>query len=153
MDKLHIPLLAGALLLATCATLAEPGLVVPLAPAPSNAGAMAQATLMPAARGTRIEVFFTAAGQQPTTPLHIYTYLYEGTCASLPAVPAYELNDRVLVRTPRGDLAQTRRGAFTLSHNIALPLAELVDGRFVLALRAAPQDGHALLYCGELRGA
>ena len=145
--------LLASLLLAACATTQEPALVVPLQPTPANAGAMGRATLMPAAQGTRIELFFTAAGMQPTSPLHIYTYLYEGRCDALPGTPAYALNEQVLVRTPRGDLAMGRRGAFTLSHAVPLPMAELAGGRFALALRSAPQDGGDLLYCGELRPA
>lgn len=144
-------LVAGLLVLAGCATTPSPEqAVVPLAPTPTNAGSLARATLLPGPEGTRIEVFFTAAGHQPTAPLHVYTYLYEGRCEALPAQPAYALNDNVLVRTPRGDFAQGRRGAFTLSHSVPLQLAEL--GRYALALRSSPADGGGLLYCGELRG-
>ena len=145
--------LLAALLLAACAAPPSTGVVVPLQATPTNAGAMGQATLLPGPEGTRIELFFTAAGAQATVPLHVYTYLYEGRCDALPAVPAYSLNQRVLVRTPRGDLARGRRGTFTLSHAVPLPLDELAGGRFALALRAAPQDGGELLYCGQLRQA
>ncbi|MBC5784951.1 hypothetical protein H8N03_18535 [Ramlibacter sp. USB13] len=143
--------LASLCALAACATTPDP-VVVPLAPAPSNAGSFAQATLLPAPDGTRMTVFFTAAGPQPTSPLHVYTYLYEGRCEALPQQPARALNDNVLVRTANGDIAQSRRGAFMLSHAVPLPLAELADGRYALVLRSSPADGGGLLYCGELRG-
>ena len=145
------PLLACVIALAACATPDAPSVVVPLLATPANAGALGRATLMPAPEGSRIEVFFTAAGAQPTVPLHVYTYLYEGRCAALPRQPAFSLNERVLVRTPRGDLATGRRGPFTLSHTVPLQLAELTGGRYALALRSAPTDGGELLYCGDLQ--
>lgn len=147
-----LPTMASLLVLAACASTQE-ATVVPLAPAPSNAGSMARATLLPEPPGTRIVLFFTAAGMQPTSPLHVYTYVYEGRCEALPPQPAYSLNDQVLVRTPRGDIARGRRGEFMLSHSVPLPLEELAGGRYALALRSSPTDGGGLLYCGELRGA
>jgi len=57
------------------------------------------------------------------------------------------------VRTQNGNVANGRRGAFMLSHEVAVPLADLVGGHYALALRAAPQDGGQLLYCGVLRQA
>ena len=149
MQALH-GFLAAAALLAGCATPPEPALVVPLAAAPGNAGAVGRATLTGDASRTRIEVFFTAAGAQPTLPLHVYTYLYEGSCGALPQQAAYSLNRRVLVETPNGNLANSRRGAFTLSHELDVPLSQLLGGRYALALRASPQDGGALLYCGDV---
>ena len=128
-------------------------LVVPLAATQYNAGSVGHATLLPDAAGTRIELFFTAAGPYPTLPVHVYTYLYEGTCEALPPVPAFSLNRDVLVRNERGDIARGRRGAFNLSHSVPLPLSELAGGRYALALRSAPADGGAMLYCGDLRGA
>jgi hypothetical protein len=144
--------LALLLLLAACASSREPTLVVPLAPSAMNAGSPGSANLLPADGGTRIELFFTGAGPQPSQPLHVYTYLYEGRCAALPATPAYSLNDRVLVRTAPGHLASTRRGDFRLSHHVPMTVGELASGRYALALRAAPADGGDVLYCGELRG-
>lgn len=145
--------LATLLLLAACASPREPALVVPLAPSATNAGSFGRANLLPADDGTRIELFFTAAGPQPALPLHVYTYLYEGRCTALPATPAYSLNDRVLVHTAHGQLASSRRGDFRLSHSVPMTLGELAGGRYALALRAAPADGGEVLYCGELRGA
>ena len=143
--------LATLLLLAACASPREPALVVPLAPSAANAGSLARANLLPADDGTRIELFFSAAGPQPGIPLHVYTYLYEGRCTALPATPAYSLNDRVLVHTAHGQLASSRRGDFRLSHQVPMTLGELASGRYVLALRAAPADGGDVLYCGDLR--
>ncbi|NML45069.1 hypothetical protein HHL11_15025 [Ramlibacter sp. G-1-2-2] len=146
--------ITSALVLAACASTAAwadvPPMQVPLAPAPGNGGSLGRATLFAAPEGTRIELFFTSAGLQPTAPLHVYTYLYEGRCGALPAAPAYALTQQVLVRTPQGNLAASRRGAFTLSQLAPLPLDELAGGRFALALRASPADGGGLLYCGEI---
>ena len=153
MHALHGFVVAAVVVLAGCATPHAPALVVPLAAAPGNAGAPGRATFTGNAGRTRVEVFFTAAGSQPTIPLHVYTYVYEGSCSALPQQAAYSLNDRVLVETPNGNMANTRRGAFTLSHEVEAPLSQLLDGRYALALRASPQDGGALLYCGELRRA
>ena len=152
MATRRLSTLAALLSLAACTTPQQAD-VVALAPSPTNAGSLARATLLPTAGGTRIELFFTAAGHQPTAPLHVYTYLYEGQCAALPQQPAFSLNDNVLVRSTRGELAQGRRGAFTLSHKVPLPIAELAGGRYALALHSAPADGGGLLYCGELRRA
>jgi hypothetical protein len=148
--------IASLILLAACAAPAESpheGWTVPLAASPSAAAGVARVTLLPAGNRTRLELFFTDAGPAPTIPLHVYTYLYEGNCGQLPATAAYDLNDQVLVRTAEGNVAGSRRGPFTLSHRIDLPLDALVNGRYVLALRAAPADGGELLYCANLKRA
>jgi hypothetical protein len=154
MSRHLVTAIASLVLLGACATPAggsREGWTVPLAASRSAAGGVARATMLPAGDTTRVELFFSAAGPAPTIPLHVYTYLYEGSCAQLPTQPVLDLNDTVLVHTATGEVAQTRRGAFTLSHRVDLPLATVAGGRYALALHAAPADGGELLYCGDLR--
>ena len=156
MNRLVLLWLPGLFLVTACAASrqsAHDAWDVPLLASPNASGGFAHATLLAEGKGTRVDLFFTAAGPQPTIPLHVYTFLYEGNCAQLPARAAFELNDRVLVRTVNGEIASSRRGAFTLSHAVELPLAELATGRYALALRAAPADGGELLYCANLQRA
>ena len=130
---------------ATQAAESSGAVVIPLAASSLNAGRVAQATMLPQGSTTRIVLWVSGVPNGTTLPPHLYTYIYEGTCETLPAQPAMALNDRVLVTKPFAG-----RGP-TLSHTAALPIDELLSGRYALALRSAPADGDRLLYCGALR--
>ena len=126
-------------------------MVVPLAASRYNAGQIGSATLLPQDGNTRVLLQFSGVSNFSTSPVRVFTYLYEGSCGQLPERPAYSLNDQVLVRRDTGSLAFGPRGSMRLSHEAPLPIDELASGRFALALRSAPADGNNLLYCGDLR--
>jgi hypothetical protein len=150
------------LLLCACASTGTPdgggaragrtgAVLVPLAASRYNAGQIGSATLLPQDGSTRVLLQFSGVPNFSTSPVHVLTYLYEGSCGQLPDRPAYSLNDQVLVRRDTGGLAVGPRGSMRLSHQAPLPIDELASGRFALALRSAPADGNQLLYCGDLR--
>jgi hypothetical protein len=138
------------LLLAACAS---PGpdattpVLIRLNGVGNNSGETGQAALVPVKDRTQINLTLSGVPPMTTRPVHVYTYIYEGSCSKLPEKPAYELNDRVLVSSSAG----TGRPPFTLSHTVPAPMEQLLGGRFALALRNAPADGSWLIYCAELR--
>jgi len=140
-------LLAGFAGLGSAAQAREPtgAVVIPLVASSFNAGRVGHAAILPQGNATRIVLWFSGVPNAMTLPVHVYTYVYEGTCNTLPAKPVISLNDRALGTAPSGS-----RGP-SLSRVAALPMEELLNGRFALALRSAPFDGDQLLYCGELR--
>ena len=113
-----------------------------------NAGEIGQASLIADKGSTRIVLNFSGVPPNTTRPVHVYTYIYEGTCSQLPETPAYSLTDKVLVSSATG---MATRAPFTLSHSVSAPLDDLLSGRYALALRSAPADGNWVIYCGELR--
>jgi hypothetical protein len=119
--------------------------VVPLKASSYNAGHVGQATLLPEGGATRIVLWFSGVPWDTTLPVHVYTYLYEGSCSALPERPAMSLNDRVRWWGVTG-----RRGP-SLGQTARMPMDELLSGRYALALRSAPADGNELIYCGDLR--
>jgi len=113
----------------------------------NNAGEIGQAALVPVKDTTQINMTLSGVPPSTTRPIHVYTYIYEGSCGSLPEKPAYELTDRVLVSSSAGN----GRPPFTLSLTAPVPMEQLLGGRYALALRNAPADGNWLIYCAELR--
>ncbi|MBM7062890.1 hypothetical protein JQX08_19415 [Pseudomonas sp. UL073] len=118
--------------------------LLPLTASRANAGEIAQASL--SAYGQQTSLVITVGGVPATVsqPVHLYTYLYPGSCAQPGAKPAFALNEVVLPRQ------QTRLGPWILSKQIPLPLNELRARNYALVLRTAPADGNQTIFCGVL---
>jgi hypothetical protein len=77
-------------------------------------------------------------------PVRLYTYIYRGSCAQLPASAAYELNDVVV---PFRQWAPP----FALHKSVPLPPNELRSGGYSVVVRSGPVDGNIGLFCGDIR--
>jgi hypothetical protein len=78
-----------------------------------------------------------------TLPMHLYTYLHQGSCGSLGLATA-EATRRVLAyREPSG--------LWTVRNTLAVRMDTLRATPHALAVRSGPADGNQLLYCGDLR--
>jgi hypothetical protein len=111
-----------------------------------NAGKTAQAFLLPRGEKTLLDLRFSGVPPYVGSPVHVYTYIYAGSCKDLPAKPAWSLNDRVLAQRVAG----ASRAMLQLSHTVAAPIDALRGGRYAIALRTAPADGDQLLFCGDI---
>jgi hypothetical protein len=147
-------LVAGALVLGHASAAAggsPPAVVVELNASRYNAGHSGRATLMALDSRTHLVLQFSGVPQNTALPVRAYTYIHEGSCDRPSPQPAYELTDNVRVTTPGGRAARSTRGAFSLAHTVPTTLDELLSGRYVLLLQAAPADGARTLFCGPLR--
>ncbi|SDO77242.1 hypothetical protein [Pseudomonas jinjuensis] len=143
-SMLALPLMAA---LCACASAGKEGepVNVMLDATQRNAGRIGQATLSPADGKTYMTVFISGAPQGTTRPLRLYTYIYQGACASPDARPAYELNDTAVTHRNR------QVGAGWSLYKVApVPLATLRAGDYSIVLRTSPADGNYDIFCGAI---
>jgi hypothetical protein len=109
----------------------------------TNAGKLARADLIERSGHTDIVSEVYGVPAWVTLPVHIYTYIYQGSCARLGLV-AYSATDRVLT------FANTAPSVLTVRSSIPANLRQLRSQPFALVLRSSPADADQLLFCAEL---
>ncbi len=110
-----------------------------------NAGRIARATLVPLGNETSMTVFVSGVPADVTRPVHLYTYIYPGTCANPGAAPAFELNRTVnTYQHFRGDV-------WRLTKTAPVALTTLRSSDYSIILRTSPADGAFDLFCGNIR--
>jgi hypothetical protein len=122
---------------------------VTLQPTTRNAGQIGRAFLLPEGTGSRIQV--EVSGVPPmlsTRPVHLYTYLYAGTCDRRSKEPAFSLLTRVLAQSPSG--GTNVRGPFMVSNTAPLPFDRLTTGPYAIVVRTSPADGSVDIFCGNV---
>ncbi|WP_166366206.1 hypothetical protein [Pseudomonas akapageensis] len=109
-----------------------------------NPGQIAQATMMPSDKGT--DFWFAVSGEPVgnTLPGRLTAYIYSGSCASLGAKPAYDLNHGPNARF----YSQASLQYFWKSAPV--PVDTLRKGGYVLVVRESPASGDQNLFCGSL---
>ena len=117
-----------------------------------NAGKIAHAFLSPDGEITRVVLMLSGVPQYVGRPIHVYTYIYPGTCRNLPPKPVWSLNERVLANAVTGTPGAGNKTMLTLAHNIPMPLHALRVERYAIGLRTAPADGDWLIFCGDISG-
>ncbi|CAG9166133.1 hypothetical protein [Cupriavidus pinatubonensis] len=133
---------------ATAGSRDENVVLVPLRATSANTGHIAQAALTPNGNGhTGISLFIGGVPETVTVPVHLYTYIYPGTCAALGERPAYEMNQTVI---QNGNLGS---GVPAFEKRVAVPLEQLRAGGYALVVRTAPADGFVNIFCGDIRSA
>lgn len=121
--------------------------------APLVAGEIGRAFLMPQGDGTRVQIEVSGVPPQLTSrPVHLYTFIYEGSCGKLGAQPAYSLFDRVLAQSQSGTGVVALGGPpFTLSNTAPIALQRLRAGNFAVVVKTSPADGDREIFCGNVR--
>lgn len=115
---------------------------VQLTPSQRNAGEIGQAWLSPRGNETSIEFLIGGVPSGVARPVRLYTYIYQGTCGSLDASPAYAMN-RTL-ETYR----YTPGGVWRLSKTAPVALSTLRSGSYSIVVRTSPADGSVDIFCG-----
>ena len=118
---------------------------VPLAAGPHNVGQLGQATLTASGDGTAISFFIGGVPAGTTRPLHLYPFLYPGSCQRLGAMPAYEMNETVTTNP----VARWR--GWTFSRRVPVAPSALRAGGYAIVVRTSPADGSLDIFCGDLR--
>lgn len=107
-----------------------------------NIGRMGYAHLVSSPAGTDV-VVQVAPSNGVTLPLHLYTYVHQGSCANLGA--------RTAVATRRVLGYREPSGLYTVRNTVPVSLDTLRASPHAVTVRSAPADGDQLLYCGDLR--
>ncbi len=149
--RAHAVLLAALATLAGCASAPEAPrssdgqFIVRLVASPRNAGEIGQAAFVAQGDATNIVVFVSGLTQPVSRPIHLYTYLYQGSCRSHGSQAAFALND---VITPTYGVGLP---GLTLNKSVSIPLAQLRAGGYAIALRTQPPDFDEEVFCGDIR--
>lgn len=143
--KQHLAAIAIAAGLVSCASVEDRQVVnIPLVASQHNVGQIGQATLAADGEETSMSIFISGVPSETTRPVHIYSYIYSGTCTKRQnSAPAFEMNQRVLADK------DNRRG-WTLSRRANVPLNTLRSAAYSIVLRTGPADGNQEIFCGEI---
>jgi hypothetical protein len=142
-------------LLAATAALAADSAEGPTGPAPPHqparvdmraiaphASRLGHADLVFHAEGTSV-VVWVAPISGLTLPMHLYTYVHQGSCTSL-GPRATEAPRRVLgYRDPSG--------LWTVRNTMSVSADTLRTSPHALTVWSGPPDGNQMLYCGDVR--
>jgi hypothetical protein len=125
-------------------------LTVPLTAARANAGEIGRVLLIPVNdKTTEVVLEVSGVPQMTTRPVHLYTYIHDGTCGRPSPKPVYSLNRRVRADTlppsPTGS-----QGLYTVRNRIDVSLTTLRQGPRAIVVKSAPQDGDVVLFCGNI---
>jgi hypothetical protein len=117
---------------------------IPLRASTQNAGQTGSVSL--ASQGSETSLLFIISGVSRTTtrPLRVYTFIYEGSCASHADKPAYSMNQTLR------PVSDTATGPWRFSKNAPIAYDALVGGNYAFVVRAGPWDGGMDLFCGEI---
>jgi len=120
---------------------------------PYNAGRVGAAYLLP--RGDRTIVRIEASGVPSTVarPIHLYTFIFEGSCVVHAGKPAFALTETVLASS----LANPAEigafdGALTIANSAPVSYATLRAKPHAIVVKSAPSDGDQDLFCGDIGG-
>jgi hypothetical protein len=146
--------IAAVLVAACAATSTAPSrdfATIVLQATPRNAGQIGRAFLMPEDDGARVQIEVSGVPPQVSTrPVHLYTFIYEGSCGKLSAQPAYALLDRVLAQSPASSGIVPAGGPFTVSNTAPLSLDKLRGGTYAIVVKTSPADGDVEIFCGNV---
>ena len=125
-------------------------LTVPLTAARANAGEIGRVLLVPVNdKTTEVVLEVSGVPQMTTRPVHLYTYIHDGTCERPSPKPAYSLTGRVRADTLAPSLAGSK-GLYTVRNSIDVSLTTLRQGPRAVVVKSAPQDGDLVLFCGNI---
>ena len=152
-----------AALMAGCASVANDGdrgdapggafATVVLTATPYNAGRIGRAYLVPS--GDRTVVRIDASGVPDTVarPIHLYTFIFEGSCAARSEKPAIALTGTVLASSIANP-AQIGAygGPLTITNAAPISFDALRAEPHAIVVKTSPADGDRELYCGDAGG-
>lgn len=166
-DRRSLSVAAGCLLAASlsdCASVDDKGAAsrdvpardfatIVLIAAPYNVGRVGAAYLLP--NGDRTIVKIEASGVPSTVarPIHLYTFIFEGSCVVHAQKPAFALTETVLatsVANPGG--IGSFGGPLTLANAAPVSYAALRAKPYAIVVKSAPSDGDQDLFCGDIGG-
>lgn len=121
---------------------------IPLIAARINAGETGRAILVPLGERTQVTIIVSGVPVElASRPVHLYTFIYKGTCGSLAEPPSYALNERVLTQST----TSTVGGPLTISNAAQVAIQELRREPHAIRVMTSPADGNREIFCGDIR--
>jgi hypothetical protein len=141
----------GALALGAHAKDASELIQLQLVPTTYNAGKIGTAVITPSREQTGVNITVSGVPDYTARPVHLYTYLIEGSCQSqASAVPLKGSPLAESLLSP-GSIG-AYRGPVRLSYRVPRPFEEFSTRRFAISVRLGPADGGREIFCGEKVG-
>lgn len=115
-----------------------------------NAGKIGTAILVPEGDKTIVHLTLSGVPSGTSLPIHLYPYVYEGTCSSHKLKARYALTDHVLAQSiirPRAIGAF--RGPVQLSQSIPVAFETIRATQYAISVRTSPADGNREIFCGD----
>ena len=116
-----------------------------------NAGHNGRAFLIPTGNRTVVRIEVSGVTGFVARPVHLYTFIFAGSCGARGPTPAYALTDVVLaspVAHPGSIGAFT--GPMTISNAAPVPIVALRATPHAIVVKTAPADGNHALFCGDV---
>jgi len=124
---------------------------IPLTATPYNSGRIGRAYLVPNADRTIVRIEASGVPDTVGRPIHLYTFIYEGTCAERAGKAAFALTDTVLASSVANPSSMGAvGGALTIANVAPISLDALRARPYAIVVRTSPADGDRDLYCGEV---
>ncbi|MGE8067580.1 hypothetical protein [Pseudomonas sp. NPDC089569] len=117
---------------------------VPLNATSINTGNISQSIMMPDGHSTAFWFAVSGEPQGSALPGRLQAYIYQGSCTSLGAKPAYDMNDGPNARFYSSAAHQY------FWKSAPVPVEKLRAGGYVLVVRENPADGNQNIFCGNL---
>jgi hypothetical protein len=116
-----------------------------------NAGRIGRAYLVPNGDRTVVRIEASGVPETITRPIHLYTFIYEGSCAARSEKAVFALTDTVLassVANPAGIGAFG--GPLTITNTAPISFDALRAKPYAIVVKTSPADGDRDLYCGDV---
>jgi len=121
---------------------------IALSAARINAGEIGRAILVPLGDRTQVTIIVSGVPVElASRPVHLYTFIYQGTCANLAESPAYALNERVLTQST----TSTVGGPLTITNVAPVAIHLLQRQPHAIRVMTSPADGNREIFCGDIR--
>jgi hypothetical protein len=117
-----------------------------------NAGQTGRAIFTPL--GDQTQVTIIVSGVPPelvARPVHLYTFLYRGSCGNLASESSYSLTENVLAQTPASSAVAPIGRPLTVANVAPVALDELRRESYAVRVTTSPADGNREIFCGDIR--
>jgi hypothetical protein len=113
-----------------------------------NAGETGRAILVPLGERTQVTIIVSGVPVElASRPVHLYTFIYKGTCGNPSEQPSYALTERVLAQSA----TSTGGGAFTITNVAPVSVDALLREPYSIRVKTSPADGDREIFCGDIR--
>jgi len=122
-----------------------------LQPTKNNPAKIGSAILVPAGKKTAITLTVTGVPSTTSRPIHLYAYLFEGSCKGGESGMKYALTKTVLAESVDDPSAiGAFRGPVRIRQKVDVPFEKVRSAPFAISVRLGPADGNQEIFCGDL---